>query len=33
MADMLRSEHPWMNAYFKGKRAHILAREPTAMGT
>ncbi len=33
MAEMLRSPHPWMNAYFQGKRAHILAREPTAMGT
>jgi phospholipid/cholesterol/gamma-HCH transport system ATP-binding protein len=33
MADMLRSEHPWMTAYFQGKRAHILARPPSAMGT
>jgi phospholipid/cholesterol/gamma-HCH transport system ATP-binding protein len=32
MATMLRSEHPWMQAYFQGKRAHILARAPIAMG-
>src|SRR3990172_7688595 len=33
MAEMLRSPHPWMNAYFQGKRAHVLAREPSGMGT
>lgn len=32
MSVMLRSEHPWMQAYFQGKRAHILARSPAAMG-
>jgi phospholipid/cholesterol/gamma-HCH transport system ATP-binding protein len=25
MASMLRSRHPWMQAYFQGKRAHVLA--------
>jgi phospholipid/cholesterol/gamma-HCH transport system ATP-binding protein len=25
MDAMLRSPHPWMQAYFKGKRAHVLA--------
>jgi phospholipid/cholesterol/gamma-HCH transport system ATP-binding protein len=32
MADMLRSPHPWMQAYFQGKRAHVLARSPAIMG-
>ncbi len=32
MAEMLRSQHPWMRAYFQGKRAHILARAPDEMG-
>ena len=32
MAVMLRSEHPWMKAYFQGKRAHLLARPPQLMG-
>jgi phospholipid/cholesterol/gamma-HCH transport system ATP-binding protein len=26
MAAMLASEHPWVQAYFKGKRADVLAR-------
>jgi phospholipid/cholesterol/gamma-HCH transport system ATP-binding protein len=25
MADMLHSQHPWAQAYFQGKRAHMLA--------
>jgi phospholipid/cholesterol/gamma-HCH transport system ATP-binding protein len=35
MASMLDSQHPWMNAYFRGKRAHVLGRQPrhSAMGT
>ena len=33
ITEMLHSEHPWMNAYFQGKRAHILARAPSPMGT
>lgn len=33
IADMVHSEHPWMTAYFQGKRAHILAHVPSAMGT
>jgi phospholipid/cholesterol/gamma-HCH transport system ATP-binding protein len=32
MAEMLHSSHPWMNAYFQGKRAHIFAREPSGTG-
>ena len=32
MAEMLRSQHPWMEAYFRGKRAHVLARAPCTMG-
>ncbi len=32
MAEMLRSQHPWMRAYFQGKRAHILAPAPDEMG-
>jgi phospholipid/cholesterol/gamma-HCH transport system ATP-binding protein len=27
MTEMLRSQHPWMNAYFQGKRAQVLARD------
>ncbi|HWB46144.1 MAG TPA: ATP-binding cassette domain-containing protein [Hyphomicrobiaceae bacterium] len=27
MATMLRSQHPWMQAYFQGKRAHVLAEQ------
>jgi phospholipid/cholesterol/gamma-HCH transport system ATP-binding protein len=26
IATMLASEHPWVRAYFRGKRAHVLAR-------
>jgi phospholipid/cholesterol/gamma-HCH transport system ATP-binding protein len=26
IATMLASEHPWVKAYFRGKRAHVLAR-------
>jgi phospholipid/cholesterol/gamma-HCH transport system ATP-binding protein len=32
MSAMLCSQHPWMQAYFQGKRAHVLAREPATMG-
>jgi phospholipid/cholesterol/gamma-HCH transport system ATP-binding protein len=32
MATMLSSRHPWMQAYFQGKRAHVLARSPAMMG-
>jgi len=32
MSAMLRSQHPWMQAYFQGKRAHVLARSPVTMG-
>jgi phospholipid/cholesterol/gamma-HCH transport system ATP-binding protein len=32
ISDMLQSQHPWMRAYFQGKRAHVLARELTEMG-
>ena len=32
MPAMLCSQHPWMQAYFQGKRAHVLAREPATMG-
>lgn len=28
MADMLQSEHPWVKAYFRGKRGSILAGRP-----
>jgi phospholipid/cholesterol/gamma-HCH transport system ATP-binding protein len=30
MRDMRQSQHPWMRAYFQGKRAHVLAPEATA---
>jgi phospholipid/cholesterol/gamma-HCH transport system ATP-binding protein len=30
MSDMRQSQHPWMRAYFQGKRAHVLAPEATA---
>ena len=30
ISDMRQSQHPWMRAYFQGKRAHVLAPEPTA---
>ena len=32
MTDMLHSEHPWMQAYFQGKRGHALQRAPSLMG-
>lgn len=32
MAAMLRSRHPWMQAYFQGKRAHVLTRSTAMMG-
>jgi phospholipid/cholesterol/gamma-HCH transport system ATP-binding protein len=33
MSDILHSQHPWMHAYFQGKRAQVLARERSVMGT
>jgi phospholipid/cholesterol/gamma-HCH transport system ATP-binding protein len=33
MSEMLHSQHPWMHAYFQGKRAQVLARERSVMGT
>lgn len=33
MADMLRSKHPWMEAYFQGKRGRMLSRNLPAMET
>ena len=33
MADMLRSKHPWMEAYFQGKRGRRLTRDLSAMET
>jgi len=32
IAAMRQSQHPWMQAYFQGKRAHVLVREATNMG-
>lgn len=32
MAAMLRSRHPWMQAYFQGKRAHVLVKSTSTMG-
>ena len=32
MATMLGSPHPWMQAYFQGKRAHVLANSPVMLG-
>jgi phospholipid/cholesterol/gamma-HCH transport system ATP-binding protein len=32
MPTMLGSRHPWMQAYFRGKRAHVLTRSPATMG-
>jgi phospholipid/cholesterol/gamma-HCH transport system ATP-binding protein len=32
IADMRQSRHPWMQAYFQGKRAHVLVGETTDMG-
>jgi hypothetical protein len=28
---MLASEHPWVRAYFRGKRARVLVHEPNAL--
>lgn len=32
MEDMRHSQHPWMQAYFQGKRGHMLARVPSMTG-
>jgi phospholipid/cholesterol/gamma-HCH transport system ATP-binding protein len=32
MSDMRRSSHPWMKAYFQGKRADMLERAPVKTG-
>jgi phospholipid/cholesterol/gamma-HCH transport system ATP-binding protein len=32
MDDMRHSRHPWMQAYFQGRRGHALARAPSIMG-
>ena len=32
MSDMRRSSHPWMQAYFQGKRADMLERAPVKTG-
>jgi phospholipid/cholesterol/gamma-HCH transport system ATP-binding protein len=32
MTQMRASPHPWMQAYFQGKRAHVLAREHSSIG-
>jgi len=32
MLEMRRSCHPWMQAYFQGKRSHLLARPPAMTG-
>lgn len=32
LAQMREVRHPWMEAYFKGKRAHVLERAPMATG-
>jgi phospholipid/cholesterol/gamma-HCH transport system ATP-binding protein len=32
MSEMLLSPHPWMRAYFQGKRGHKLTRNYSAMG-
>jgi ABC-type transporter Mla maintaining outer membrane lipid asymmetry ATPase subunit MlaF len=33
MAEMQRSSHPWMQAYFQGKRGRMLSRRMSAMET
>jgi phospholipid/cholesterol/gamma-HCH transport system ATP-binding protein len=33
MAEMQRSSHPWMQAYFQGKRGRMLSRRISAMET
>ena len=32
IADMRQSQHPWMQAYFQGKRAHVPAHEAAVIG-
>jgi phospholipid/cholesterol/gamma-HCH transport system ATP-binding protein len=32
MTDMLHSQHPWLHAYFHGKRGHLLASAPSLEG-
>jgi hypothetical protein len=32
MTDMLHSQHPWMLAYFHGKRGYMLERAPSLEG-
>jgi len=32
MTDMLQSQHPWMHAYFHGRRSHMLARASSLEG-
>jgi phospholipid/cholesterol/gamma-HCH transport system ATP-binding protein len=32
ITDMRHSQHPWMQAYFQGKRGHMLARVPPMTG-
>ena len=32
MEDMRHSQHPWMQAYFQGKRGHVLARVSSVRG-
>jgi phospholipid/cholesterol/gamma-HCH transport system ATP-binding protein len=32
ITDMRHSQHPWMQAYFQGKRSHMLARVPSMTG-
>ncbi|MGE5510745.1 MAG: ABC transporter ATP-binding protein [Bacteroidota bacterium] len=33
ISDMLLSTHPWMQAYFQGKRSHALIRDLSPIGT
>jgi phospholipid/cholesterol/gamma-HCH transport system ATP-binding protein len=30
IATMLESDHPWLKAYFRGKRARMVLAEPSA---
>jgi phospholipid/cholesterol/gamma-HCH transport system ATP-binding protein len=32
MSEVAQSSHPWIEAYFRGKRAHVLARAPGMTG-
>ena len=32
MSDMRHAKHPWMQAYFQGKRGHMLARASSMTG-